>query len=198
MKIIGQPQVKKAENLFKKIFKSADPFDEPFNPIFEEKCVLQIDDYQILNKYHSAISKALKAFGEKYVLHCPTEGLKNGKVSFEQMKFWKVNFLSGFYEELQEDKDWFAPVESAYFSESCLWAGIISHEWHIAIAGSKKFISELGKHLDLDEELNKFLRTWKYNQMHFKADLGWLPKFLSHIYGLEKAKKILLESSLLP
>lgn len=199
MEILNKNELDRARALFKKIFHSVDPFDEPFNPIFEEKCVLQIDDYQVLNKYHKAISDTLKVFeaSEQNVIHCITEGLKNKKSSLEELKFWKVNFTSGFYEELEEDKDWFGSAESAFFSESCLWAGIISHEWHMVIGGSKEFMRELGRKLNLDQELNKFIETWKYNHVKYKSDLTWLKSFLTHVYGEERTKSVLANNSLL-
>jgi len=45
-------------------------------------------------------------------------------------------------------------------------------------------------------QLKEFLATCKYNRDELGYDFSWLPKFLEHLYGRERALRLLRETGM--
>lgn len=97
-----------------------------------------------------------------------------------------------------------SPISSYIFSEQVifspqgLWGIMTTHEFHMLLGGTYKFIDELTQMVpDLDKQVNSFLEHWQ----HYKINDGiqtdsWLPELLRQVYGSEATEKLLQDIGL--
>lgn len=196
-KIATEISGKEAFKAFKKVFKNADPFNAPFNENIVRKHILMPEDYHLTTTELYALKKAAAAVGEKKAFYSLTEGSKPEDFIPEETGHWEVDLglNTDFSSELWSQVP---PVETAIYSKKGTWGVIISHEWHAVLGGSEEFIREFGKYLNFEQELEKFLKTWQFNQVHSKSNIDWLPKLMNHVYGSERTQKLLLKYGLSP
>ena len=49
---------------------------------------------------------------------------------------------------------------------------------------------------DMENQIQEFLATWKDNRDRLGSKIEWLPGLLAHVYGSEKAKRLLVDAGL--
>lgn len=88
--------------------------------------------------------------------------------------------------------------ENALYSATGQWGITSSHERFGALGGSPEFMEEVRRFVpNLDRQVYDFLRNYQVSKAEgMRLTLGWLPGFLSHIYGQKAAEQILQEAGL--
>ena len=89
------------------------------------------------------------------------------------------------------------------YSERGKWGVALSGAYYGLLGGSPEFIEEVRAGFPgLDEQVYEFLQYWKNDRDEalsrgLKSRLGnWLPRLLTHVYGIEIAEKLLRETGL--
>lgn len=98
--------------------------------------------------------------------------------------------------------DQFFPIsvaEHAVYSPAGKWGVLTSHENHAVIGGPSTFVEAVFSNLEDSEDfhLQSFLSIWKDNRERLGYDVDWLLPFFTHLYGQQRARKLLKENDLL-
>lgn len=185
-KLSEEQYIQEAANIFNQIFRSSDPFDEPFKNIFEKRSLIYPVFYELDKVQLQALVKAAQAVGDTGMYVSFTE--RPPAAEQDRAYHWYFPFDEiVIYDVLQE------PLENAIYSTNAKWGLLISHEKHCVIAGSKFFIKILFDNLPFseDEYIFEFLELWKWFREDFISDIEWLPILLKHLFGKEKATEYL-------
>ncbi|MEC4853420.1 MAG: hypothetical protein SAJ12_20765, partial [Jaaginema sp. PMC 1079.18] len=98
------------------------------------------------------------------------------------------------YENFPDDLKWISLSENILFSPSGKWGVITSHEHHALIGGTQEFIDRIIANIpEIQNQVYEFLEFWKYHKSS-GIDVGWMRPLIEHIYGQEKACRILKNS----
>lgn len=185
----------KAREAFTTLFKSPDPFDESFQANTSIRKILYPTEYELSEEQYAAIASAAIALGESTAFITQTEGHKKGS-GFEDWDHWQIDLRDYPYPAMR-DLEWCPLMESSIYSSNAIWGLIISHEQHAVIGGSLNFFEMFRTNLpDWESQTQEFLSLWKYNRDRLGSDVEWLPKFLAHVYGKEKAQRLLSDVDL--
>lgn len=179
--------------VFNSVFISNDPFDKPIAPSIPNRAILYPIAYELETIELQAVALAAQAVGDNgfylSVIERPSEVEQN------RPYHWYIPL-----EELKKYHALSYPfvLENAIYSPRGKWGMIISHEQHAVVGGDNIFLSTLLSHLlvSADEQLKEFLATWKNNYSRFGSNIDWLSGLLTHVYGVEKAKTLLLQIGL--
>lgn len=197
-KISGQTQLREVKKAFDAVFRSADPFNQPFNETVSHRVILfPTAPYQLDEDMYEAVASAAEAVGDTTALLTLTEGYKGGREGFESCGHWQIELRSDPYAVLSKDKEWISLVENAIYSPTGTWGLIISHEEHAVVGGPPAFVEAIKRNLPgVEDQLQEFLLTWQDYRDRLGTQIDWLPELLRHIYGTEKAHRLLLEAGL--
>lgn len=180
----------KVEPIFNSIFANENPFGEPFKPEISCRLLLFGFRYGLNNFWLKAFVNAIDKVNEGgFYLSI----LSNQRPDFQvKPSHWYVSLNTA-------DKyiDNVYTFENAIYSASGTWGLICSDEDHAIVGGTQQFIDEIRKHIqDVDSQVNLFLQTWKhYNEIN-KIDVSWVLPQLTHVFGFEKAKRLIEEENL--
>ena len=66
------------------------------------------------------------------------------------------------------------------------------------VGGPHAFLETLYAHLPLppDTQIREFLATWKDYRERWSSKIDWLPRLLTHLYGEERAQRLLTDAGL--
>ncbi len=180
----------RAEPVFNSVFAEANPFGEPFRPSIQPRLLLYSIQWHLHEPWLEPVTRAIQAFGEKgfYVtaLSRPVQE-KPGEVYHWYVPLDQANqYGSRVFSQ-----------ENAIYSVLGRWGMIFSDEDHALVGGPRLLISSIQNAVpDVERRVQQFLDVWKYYFETNHVDLHWLPRMLTHVYGLEKARKLLLEAQL--
>jgi len=164
-----------------------DPFGEPFTAAITQRCVLYPVLFDAGYPWRLAIAIAAATVGDVAVFRTDTEHARG--------RSWHL------YTQLTDQDTGFpyksaeSMVEYALYSPAGSWGVLVSHESHAVAGGSARFIATLAANLTqpLAQQLDAFLREWKWRQTEWKSQLDWLPQLLRHLYGAERAAALLIQ-----
>lgn len=146
----------KAKEAFTTLFKSPDPFDEPFQPNTSIRKILYPTEYELSEEQYAAIASAAIALGESTAFISETEGHKKG-LGFEDWGHWRIDLRDYPYPAMR-NLEWCSLMESSIYSINATWGLIISHEQHAVIGGPLNFFEMLRTNLpDLENQIQEFL-----------------------------------------
>jgi len=188
-------QLKVAQTAFHRVFRSSDPFNEPFQPVVENRLILYPVEYQLDRNHFVALELAANVTGESEAYLSLIEGATWGAT--KERDHWQIQLGSYPYEELRHNNGWFPLMENAIYSTTGLWGIVISHEWHAVLGGSKRFIEAYKANLPgAENEVFDFLTLWKDNKERLGSNTDWLPKLLAHVYGQDEAHNLLVKAGM--
>jgi hypothetical protein len=188
---------KEAQKAFHSVFKSDDPYDEPFIPSVSRRAILYPIGYLLEPIEMEAVVKAARAVGDNAFYF--SVFVKNP----EAEKDWQYQPFHFFIP--MEDLDAYyslgfpyEALENVIYSPNGLWGMTLSDEQHAVVGGPELFMETLFAHLPSleDKHIQEFLDLWKYNRDRLGANIGWLPQLLRHVYGPAKARKLMEEAGL--
>lgn len=161
----------KAQHIFSQLFKSTDPFGTPFSEVLSCRAILYPISYTFTEGVMSAVVLAAREVGDEGLYLTFTESV------VEKYIFVPFENLGIYYQIAQ-------PLENVIYSPSQQWGFLFSHEDHVLVGGSERFVNLLYRNLSLsiEEQVLKFLEAWKYHHLHYRADITWLPRLLSHLF----------------
>lgn len=188
-RISSQNELQVARAAFHAVFRSADAFDEPFQPTTEKRAILYPVAYHLDQAEYASLAAASSAVGESEAFFSAIEGYRDG--DFDEHDHWRVGLHSYPYEQLRHS-GWFPLMESAIYSTTGSWGLLISHEQHAMVGGTAAFMDSLLVAMPgLEIQVTEFLVTWKDNRDRLGSDVTWLPELLEHVYGPEKAYRLM-------
>jgi hypothetical protein len=194
-KISASKRIAVARRAFHTVFKSADPFDAPFQDTIKARALLFPSGYGLPDDQYVGVVAAAAKIGESSAFFSGIEGYDGS--GFERRSHWELCLTMPFPHQQLLDQGWEGLIESALFSRQGTWGIISSHEQHAVVGGSTEFIEELGHHLDLDHQLQEFLNYWKHaSDQNPRLITRWIPRVLAHIYGSALAREVLKGSGL--
>ncbi len=182
-----------AHRAFSAVFRSDDPFDEPFTPSIRHRAILYPVTYELEPSELQAIATAARTVGDDAfyfsVLERPAESEQ------DRPYHWFIPL---------EDRNTYHSLgypfvlENAIYSPKGLWGMMVSQEQHALVGGCDIFLNTLYAHLPVseDEQVREFLITWKDNRDRLGSKTDWLPRFMTHVYGPEKAQQLLVDAGL--
>lgn len=188
-KLVTPGEIRQAEIAFDRVYQSADPFDSPFRDDWPDRALLFPAPRDLSDEQWSAVTAAAHIIHERKAYFSEIESYKGA--NFEHHLHWRINLSESNINLLLHQQGWSGISESALYSVNGLWGALTSHELHAVIAGQPEFMAALGKELDLDAELDEFLRYWQSAHHDWKARIGWIPGLLNHIYGPDRAQAYL-------
>ena len=188
-RISNQAELQAAGAAFHTVFRSSDPFDEPFQSTVEKRAILYPVEYHLSPAQYASLAAAAGAVGESHAFLSAIEGYKDG--DFEKFDHWRLDLRSYPYKELRE-VGWFPLTENAVYSTNGSWGLLISHEQHALVAGKGAFMDSLTMAMPgLESQVNEFIATWKDNRDRLGSDVAWLTVLLTHVYGPKKAARLM-------
>lgn len=118
---------------------------------------------------------------------------KPKRINHFYIPFSEINLYSC-YKDSPDDLRCINLSETILFSPSGKWGIITSHEHHALIGGTQEFIDRIVSRIpEIQNQVYEFLAFWKYHKSS-GIDVSWIPLLLEHIYGKEKAHRILKNS----
>ena len=185
-------EVAEAKNAFGRVFRSADPFDQPFVSEVRRKRILFPVPYELDQRRLSAILTAAKGLGEEKAYVSLIEGCDD---DFEAREHWSVDLTLELYPSLRAT-GWFPLMENAVYSQRGTWGLIVSHEQHAVLGGRERFAEVLSETLGQAEaDVPEFLETWKANRERLQSDVAWVPVLMEHLFGRARAQDLLVAAS---
>ncbi len=175
--------------IFDLVFASEDPYGAPFRENIQPRLLLYWYTYGLYGEepWLKPVTDAIKEMHEEgfylTLLGRPGKSYHHWYVPLEEAALYV---------------DQIFPLENAIYSTTGKWGVICSDEDHAVAGGPEEFISIIRSSIsDWEDRLHKFLELWKgFHDQNQKLNIHWLPVLLTHIYGLETAKNLLLASHL--
>ena len=194
-----------------KIFVSADPFGEPFSDSLSCKMILYPIPHKFSEEQIEAIGAAARVVGDDgfyfSFTEVPSEWLEEGLGNW----FIPLQDLSAY---TRLDPAW----EHILYSPQGKWGIIVSHEFHAVVGGSARFLGTLTARfppvqpfqevhpplyevheprspIPAKQQVYEFLRDWKERKEQ-GAKMPWLLRLLTHVYGSERARRLLQDTGL--
>jgi len=181
-------------HVFNSIFQSDDPFDEPMRPTIHPRAILYPVAYELEPVKLQAVVAAAQVVGDIGFYLSVTE---RPPVSDQNRPYhWFIPLEDpGLYYSLNGYQ---FVLENAIYSPKGRWGMIISHEQHAIVGGCDPFLNTLFAHLSVSEaeQVNAFLSNWRDNYNRFGSKIDWLPRLMTHAYGVEEAQRLLMEAGL--
>lgn len=181
---------KKAKEPFNSIFATVDPYGEPFRKNIQHRLFLYGFRWELHDPWISPLVETMNEVGEKGFYVTALE--RPAPEDQIQPYHW--------YIPLSEVSSYGSVVfsqQNAIYSTSGKWGIICSDEDHALVGGDKQLIDNiLASVPDLDDRLNQFFDAWKYYNKKNKVDIQWIVPMLSHVYGSEKAEKLIRNAGL--
>lgn len=177
------------------VFRSADPFDEPFQDDIAQRLIFYPTWYELEDADYAALAESAASLGETSAFISLIEGYKGEH--FEQWDHWLIDLHPRPYHYLGQ-LGWLTLMENAIYSVNGSWGILISHEQHAVIGGANLFMETFKRQAaGAEDQVQEFLSTWRNNRDQWReCKLDWLPGLLSHIYGPHHAKQLLAAAGL--
>jgi len=183
---------------FSKIFRSEDPFDEPFQDEIEERELLWPVYYDLTDgdpgdKLLTAIIDAARTIGDSEVFFSV---LERPPASEQNRPYhWVIPLM-----ELPTYRQLSYPLvlENTLYSPKGLWGIMVSQEEHALVGGTRPFMTAFrSKYPRVKTGVESFIELLKERKEQFNFDTRWVCKLLAHIYGAEVARKLLAGTGLI-
>ena len=171
---------------YKAVFASENPYDEPFQPNIHPRLLLYGFRYGLQEPWLGPVTAAIRSLGEEgFYL---TLLRRTGKEPWH----WYVPLSEAalYVSEI-------FPVENSIYSVNGKWGIICSEEDHALVGGANILIDRINAAVpDVEDRLNWFLDAWKHYHEKNKVEIDWILPMLSHVYGPEKARDLLLSAKM--
>ena len=204
MRILTEEQYQKeAEPMLRKIFAHDDPFEDVFVP--------NITARKLLYRFSCELSPALAGILVAAASNLGDQGLywtllwrnQNQSKQTDKINHYYIPFSEFFptyyihpKEELYKTIGNFFIQENVMYSPQGKWGIIFSHEDYCLLGGVTEFVEYFERLLpEIDEQVYDFIDyflDFKFRNPKI-VTIAWIPKLLTHIYGKEKADKMLKE-----
>ncbi|MEL4896598.1 hypothetical protein [Crocosphaera sp. Alani8] len=186
----------KADPALSRIFINDNPVNCSFSPEIKERRIIYRYNFEITSPLLDAVIVAASNLGDTGC-YFALAGERTGHESVSYVYLDFSDFFSLYGNE--EHKDYekishFFSVENFVYSPQGLWGVLFSHESFGLIGGSPEFIETIEKLIpDINQQVYECVRYfYDFKSRHPKlATIEWLPELLHHVYGKERAKKIL-------
>jgi hypothetical protein len=176
------------DSLMRRVFRSLDPFDEPFQPGVASRLVLfPTNGYTLEESQFAALARAAQAAGETEGICVMTEfvDFSNPPVQYDHARFSFSSFPS--YAGLRVNVAGFnepTPIllENAIISDRGEWGILFSQESHALLGGRPAFVEAFkSSYSRAESDLEKFIEARKRNAERMGSDISWMPKLLKHL-----------------
>lgn len=184
----SRPALDQARRAAKTVFRSFDPFDEPFQASIEGRLILYpAVGYELPDAWLLALVRATRAIQEDRAYY----GVVEAATAATLDEVWDLELsqeTARWFEESAEDGTRNPIAESAFWSVTGRWGLLISHRQHIVVGGPESFVRVLRSEIHgADQGVIDFVRAVAGDE---HSD-GWLPSLLRHVYGHEQSERLL-------
>ena len=178
----------RAEQAFRSIFISDDPFGKPFNPHIEYKLLLFDYRWALSDPWIEPIGKAIRDMGEDGFYVTALYRPKGDAQSRPYHWYVPIN-------EIDQYGSLIHSQQNAIYSCLGKWGIICSDEDHALVGGPRILIEMIQKSvIDIDKRVQEFIKLWLYYHDQNQVRIDWLPGLLAHIYGNDDARRLLGEA----
>jgi hypothetical protein len=162
--------------------------EQPFSEDQKERFLLFPCDFLLSKDVANSLAVSAKSNSENFLLVTYIVSPEYEKEN--NQKFWLIDFS-----ELEELWKEIGPVEYALFSIKGDWGVIFSYERFALLGCTKEFACILRENFpEIDTQIFSFLEYWKDYEKEPYISTTWIPPLLSHLYGIEKTKELLLKT----
>ncbi|NJL56664.1 hypothetical protein HC928_17015 [bacterium] len=174
-----------AQPALHRVFIREDPYAEPFAPVIQHRRLLFEYMYEMETPLLDAVIRAAKSQGEHgfyvSIYDRPPEAEQ------QQPYHWYISFAEiGSYHLLV------GPLTNFVYSPHGSWGIMATYEHFGLLGGNEAIITSIAHDIpDLDSQVFEFLRYWEWNAQNYSSVVNWVPGVLRHIYGRERANKLL-------
>jgi hypothetical protein len=189
-----------AEPILRQIFTNDHPIENPFSVNIPERLIVSPWDYVETELIEAVITAASNSGdGNCYLTNL---GRYEGEANHCYMSLAELHGENAYlsYGTVVDgvSLDIFYWTDYIIYSDRGTWGIMTSHEDFAVIGGSSEFIYKLHELVpDLDRQVYPFLEKFKSLSVMLHCDFDWISKLLTHIYGQDKAKKLLEEMELM-
>ncbi len=193
-----------AEPKLRQVFADDNPFTTPFKPSVSERLIIAPYKFIIEPPLTEAVITAASSIGDQ---GCYLSLLWRDETGSEPAH-WYIP-LSEFHHAYIGDENhqaliayenpFFSLSENAIYSSQGEWGIIVTHEWFGLLGGTPEFISVIRSCVpDIGQQVLKFLEHIKdcKESNGSGTTLEWVRPLLTHIYGEEMTKLLMLEAGL--
>jgi hypothetical protein len=191
-KLRDEAELAQSQAAFEAVFRTADPFDHPFQDEVEARDLLYPVGFRLDEKEFHAVAEAAGKLGEGRAFISEVEGYSGSR--WATRNHWEIDLGTYPYPQLAS-QGFIDVMENAIYSTAGNWGLLISHEQHALAGGAPLFVSSLRRKLDRDH-MSDFLSFWRENLERFQSDLSWLAPLLEHLYGSGEAARLLRKTRL--
>lgn len=177
-----------AQDAFRKVFKSENPFGEPFTDGIEMRAILFEYGWAPSEELAKSLSIAISAVGDVGFYYTVTnrsaeEGDNSGELPLHM--YVPTSAINEFPSHLY-------PVAHAIYSPNGFWGLMSSYDSHALVGGNRRFMRTLLDDTEaIERQVLKFIDYWKHNVADFGSDVQWMPILLRHIYGEPRSLELL-------
>lgn len=132
----------KAKEAFTTLFKSPDPFDEPFQPNTSIRKILYPTEYELSEEQYAAIASAAIALGESTAFISETEGHKKG-LGFEDWGHWRIDLRDYPYPAMR-NLEWCSLMEVQFIQSTLPGGSLFPTNSMPLLAGRSTFLKCCG------------------------------------------------------
>jgi hypothetical protein len=189
-----------AKPILREVFVNDDPFDNTFSPNVAKRLIVYRCGNYIEPDLIEGLIAAASDLGDT---HCYLTNLfRDGKkpndyyISLSELQEEYVSSSCNNV-PIEERLDINLWIEYVIYSSQGKWGLMVSHEHHGMLGGSSEFINKIRQSVpNLDTQVGLFLQKFESISSMTGRKFDWLPKLLAHVYGQEKAEKLLKETGL--
>jgi len=170
------------------VFKSNNPFEEPFQDQLQERILLYTQGFYLTKRQFEALMNTLKTLGETtfYISNVTSDDFSR---IFVPDIYSNDHFKLSCDISYEDYRNHLIFLDNALYSSSGKWGVIISHEDHSIIGGTGEFMALFKKFYPYsDYDLKKFIEMWKLNQRTYKVELLWMPRLLAYVNSFTKSR----------
>ena len=183
---------------YMEVFASPCSLISPFTPEMDSRLVIFNEMHSVDTSFLLSIISDSKGMGdtgfyfsfvEVYDYQIWYPGMPNDE---KYLKSWFVPF--------DDVKDYLAQTfltNHVIYSQQGKWGVFVSVDHFLILGGISSFVSQIiSKNPDLDQATDRFIRIWKEWNLSLGYRLEWITDLLKHVYGIDKAKKLVQKHAL--
>ena len=177
-----------ARQAFHRVFRMADPFGAPFQAGVASRLLVYCPWPDLGENLLAGLCGAALAQGDGQAYFSIT-GAYAGE-AWEVRPHWEIDLPADPYEHLRSATGQEAVYETALYSPGGTWGVLVSRDIHALIGGTRGFMRELSARIPaIESEVHELI--CRFRQASDGSNPAWLQPLLRHVYGPERARRLL-------
>lgn len=201
MHFLTEKQYKKeAERYLRQIFVNDDALKQPFSDNITERRIIYYSKYGIEPPLTDALILAANSVGDRGFYWSVLWRDRSINQKIDEINHCYISFsefVSVYVEqkhELFQNIQHFFILENVIYSPQGKWGMMFHHEGFCLLGGTCEFVKNFENFIpNLEQQVYDFINYFCSLKLRYPdtVTIDWLPILLIHVYGQEKAKKML-------